>query len=193
MRPELGSRLFGMAWLACAALFARTAVATDSVSTTVERERSVLQVRSTILAAAPAETCYAVLSDFDHLSEFVPDMTASHVVSAPGEPIRLHQVGIASAGFFKVTIDVTFDVKENPPRRLEFERVAGNMDQMRGSWNVTGDDGHCEMRYDADLEPAFWVPPLIGPRLMKGQVEEQMEGLLAEIERRAAAAHASPH
>ena len=68
MRPELGSRLFGMAWLACAALFARTAVATDSVSTTVERERSVLQVRSTILAAAPAETCYAVLSDFAPLA-----------------------------------------------------------------------------------------------------------------------------
>jgi hypothetical protein len=117
-------------------------------------------------------------------------MRASRIISAPGAPIRLHQVGVASAGFFKVTIDVTLDVKEAPPNRLQFERVAGNMDQMRGSWNITGDATRCEIQYDADLEPAFWVPPLIGPRLMRRQVDEQMHGVLAEIERRSNAAPA---
>jgi ribosome-associated toxin RatA of RatAB toxin-antitoxin module len=167
----------------------RAAPAADSITATVDRDHSLLQIRSTILASAPASTCYAVLADFNRLPEYVPDLKSSRIVSAPGEPVRLHQVGVASVALFKVTLDVTLNVKEIPPRRLEFDRVAGNLRQMRGSWNVTGDGGHCEIQYDAEIEPAFWVPPLIGPRLMQGQVVDQMQGLLAEIERRAGTAH----
>lgn len=161
--------------------------AEPSVDTQVEREGALLKVRSVIAADAAPATCYAVLADLDHLADFVPQMKSSRVISAPGAPIRLRQVGDASAGPFHYTIDVTLAVKTDPPRRLEFERVAGNMSAMRGSWNVTGDGARCEIRYEADLEPEFWVPPLIGPRLMKSQVDEQMHGLLAEIERRARA------
>ena len=192
MRAAAGPRVLGIACLGCAILTSRVGLAADPITTTVDRDRSVLQVRSTILAAAPASTCYAVLADFNRLSEYVPDLKTSRIVSAPGEPIRLHQVGIASAGFFKVTLDVTLDVKEAPPRRIDFERIAGNLRQMRGSWNVAGDAAHCEIKYDSNIEPAFWVPPIIGPRLMKGQVEDQMEGLLAEIERRAGTTSNAP-
>ena len=31
------------------------------------------------------------------------------------------------------------------------------------------------------MEPDFWVPPLIGPMLMRREVADQMAGVLAEI------------
>jgi hypothetical protein len=177
------ARFLGALW--CLAGVA--AQAEPSVATTVEHEGTLLKVRSVLAADAAPETCYAVLADLDHLADFVPQMKSSRVISAPGEPIRLRQVGDASAGPFHYTIDVTLAVKTDPPRRLEFERVAGNMSQMRGSWNVSGTGAHCEIRYEADLDPDFWVPPLIGPRLMRSQVDEQMHGILDEIERRSRA------
>lgn len=163
------------------------ALAEESLQTDVTREGRVLQVRATLAADAPAATCYTVLADFDRLEEFIPGLVSSDVLSAPGEPIRLHQVGKASAAFFRVTLDVTLAVRVDPPRRIEFERVAGNLRQMQGSWTVAGDEHRCDIAYRADIEPAFWVPPLIGPALMRNQVEAQLEGLLQELHERAAA------
>lgn len=167
----------------------RTARAEDAIETTVERSGRLLVVRSTFDTAAPATTCYEVLADFDRLAEFVPGLRASRIVSPPGAPLVLHQVGVASAGFVKVTLDLTLDVSADPPRQLQFARRAGNLKQMRGRWTVGGDAGHCTVDYQADIEPAFWVPPLVGPLLMRNQVEKQMEGLVAEMTRRAAGAN----
>jgi len=188
MRRSIGSDALASALAALALCVSRAAFAADPVVTNVDREGSVLQVRSILVADAPATTCYAVLADLDRLADFVPRMKSSRVISPPGQPTRLHQVGDASTGFFHVIVDVTLDVKADPPRRLEFHRVAGNLREMQGSWTVTGDARRCEIRYFADIEPEFWVPPLIGAHLAQEQIEEQLRGLLAEIDRRARAA-----
>jgi ribosome-associated toxin RatA of RatAB toxin-antitoxin module len=184
----------GSAAVACALALAACAACADGLATqasdpldvTVERDGSLLQVRATLRLAAPAATCYAVLADYDHIDEFVPGMTRSEIVSPPGQPIRLHQVGQAGVGPFQVTLDVTLAVTEHPPTRIEFDRVAGNLERMRGDWVVSGDARRCGIAYRADIEPQFWVPPLLGPRLMRNQVEAQLHGLEAEILRRAA-------
>ena len=167
-----------------AALLSPGAGAAAPAETHVERIGSVLQVRSTLEAGAPALTCYATIADLDHLAEFVPGLRSSRVVSPPGAPIELHQVGEARAGPFGVTLDVTLAVRLDPPRHIEFRRIAGNLAQMQGSWTVTGDDRSCRIEYRAAMEPDFWVPPLIGSMLMQREVAAQMEGVLAEIARR---------
>ncbi|MGI9246947.1 MAG: SRPBCC family protein, partial [Steroidobacteraceae bacterium] len=135
---------------------------------------------------------YAVLADFDHIDEFIPGMKSSEVLSAPDAPIRLRQVGDAGIGPFHTAIDVTLAVTTDAPTRIDFARVAGNLEQMNGSWIVAGDHARCGIAYRALIEPRFWVPPLIGPRLMRTQVEQQMQGLLQEIRRRAAGSQQPP-
>jgi ribosome-associated toxin RatA of RatAB toxin-antitoxin module len=154
------------------------------LETKVTREGRLLHVQATLDADAPSTLCYAVLADYDRLEEFVPGLISSDVVSEPGQPIRLHQVGEASAGPFDYTLDVTLAVRDSAPRLIEFERVDGNLRQMKGRWRVTGDTAHCDIDYRAEIEPAFWVPPLIGPMLMRNRVEAQLEGVLEEIHRR---------
>jgi len=154
--------------------------------TDVTRDGSVVQVRSSIKAPAAVELCYAVLADFDRLAEFIPGMESSRIVSAPGEPLLLRQVGSTTAGLSSFTFDVTLAVTLEPPHRITFRRVAGNLEQMAGSWQVSGDAGHCVVHYEAVLEPSFWVPPLIGPLLVRNKVGQQIDGLAAEIVYRAA-------
>jgi ribosome-associated toxin RatA of RatAB toxin-antitoxin module len=157
-----------------------------ALETKVTRAGRLLHVEATLGADAPSTTCYEVLADFDRLETFVPGLVSSDVVSEPGQPIVLRQVGEASAGPFHYTLDVTLAVQEYPPLRIEFERTDGNLRQMKGSWTVAGDATRCDITYRADVEPAFWVPPLVGPVLMRRRVEKQFEGVLAEIHRRAA-------
>ncbi len=157
----------------------------ESLRTEVTPAGSAVQIESRIEVPAPNEVCYAVLADFDHLSEFIPDMQSSRVVSAPGEPIRLRQVGRAVAGFFTFAFDVTLAVSVDPPRQITFSRLEGNLRQMHGRWHISGAEAGCRIEYQAVIEPAFWVPPLIGPVLMRRQIEAQIDGLVSEINRRA--------
>ena len=153
--------------------------------TDVVRDGSAVEVRSSIEAPAAVEQCYAVLVDFDRLAEFIPGLESSRIVSAPGEPLLLRQVGSTTAGLSSFTFDVTLAVMLEPPHRITFRRVAGNLEQMAGSWQVSGDAAHCVVQYQAVLEPSFWVPPLIGPLLIRHKVEQQIDGLAAEIVHRA--------
>lgn len=173
--------------LACLLLLAGPVASEDAPATVTEvtRDGSAVEVRSTIESRASRELCYSVLADFDRLAEFIPGMVSSRIVSEPGAPLRLRQVGRTSVGFIDRDIDVTLAVQVHPPGQIDFERVAGNLRQMRGRWRVDGDASACTIHYEARIEPAFWVPPLIGPLLVRQQVVRQVDGLAAEIARRA--------
>jgi carbon monoxide dehydrogenase subunit G len=166
-------------------IFAAGAAA--GADTDVRRTGKTFQVRAMIEAGAPLDLCYSVLTDFDRLADFIPGMQSSRVVSPPGEPLRLRQVGRTELPFSEYSFDVTLAVELDPPREITFERVAGNLQRMQGRWLVAGDDTRCTIDYQAEIEPGIWVPPLIGPLLMRSQVARQIEGLESEIERRAQA------
>lgn len=154
----------------------------------VGRRGSIFEIRATIEASASIDLCYAVLTDFDRLADFVPGMVSSRIVSPPGEPLRLRQVGRTQLALSDYTFDVTLAVELDAPREITFRSVAGNLQTMQGRWLVAGDAAHCTIDYQADIEPGFWVPPLIGPLLMRSQVARQVEGLESEIARRAQSA-----
>jgi len=163
-------------------LGAGIAMATDA---DVGRTGSGFQIRATVEAAASVELCYAVLTDFDRLSDFIPGMLSSRIVSPAGEPLLLRQVGRTKVAFSEYTFDVTLAVAVDPPREITFRRVAGNLQRMEGGWRIAGDAARCRIDYRADIQPGFWVPPLVGPLIMRSQVARQLEGLESEIARRA--------
>lgn len=167
------------------------ACATASASTPVEVERvdALVRVSATMEARASPGLCFSVLTDFDHMAEFLPSLKSSRLVSLPGEPLRLRQVGRSVLGFSSLAVDVTLAVTLDPPHEFTFTKLAGNLRQMHGAWHVAGDTTHCTIDYRAEIEPDFWVPPLIGPLLIKRQVREQVDALVAEIHGRA---HAAP-
>ena len=157
----------------------------SAADTDVGRSGASFQIRATVEAAASIDLCYEVLTDFDRLSDFIPGMQSSRLVSPPGEPLLLRQVGRTKLAFSEYTFDVTLAVAVDPPREITFRRVAGNLQRMDGTWRIAGDVARCTIDYRADIQPGFWVPPLVGPLIMRSQVDKQLEGLESEIARRA--------
>ncbi len=169
-------------------LIATCASASASTLVEVERVDAVVRVSATIEARASPGLCFSVLTDFDHMADFLPGLQSTGLVSLPGEPLLLREVGRPVLGFSSLAADVTLAVTLDPPHEFTFTRVAGNLRQMSGTWHVAGDATHCTIDYRAEIEPGFWVPPLIGALLIKQQVREQVDALVAEIHRRAKAA-----
>lgn len=170
--------------LAALLVAAPVAAAAPPVEVQVERDGGVMGVLALARASAPVETCYSTLTDFDRLADFIPGMQKSRVTSPAGEPLRVEQVGRTGAGPFSFVLTVTLGLTLEPPTRIDFVRVAGNLKRMDGRWLVEPAEGGCSIGYRATIEPQFWVPPLIGPLLMRQQVTDQLQGLVGEIERR---------
>jgi ribosome-associated toxin RatA of RatAB toxin-antitoxin module len=144
-------------------------------------------VRSTTVVAAGATIAWQVISDYNRLAEFVPDLRISRVVSAPGEPLLVEQGGEAGFLIFRFSINVVLEISEFAPQRLAFRAIRGNMRSMRGEWRIGTAASGIVLEYFAELEPAFWVPPLLGPAVMRRDIAAQIGGVVREIERRQAA------
>lgn len=179
-----GPGLAGRMLIAAAIVFATgLARADDVVRITIERAGPGYEVMACASTTASPGLTWQVLTDFDHLSDFVPDMRRSRVISAPGEPLRVEQQGTWHALFFQRRIEVVFAIELDPMRDIAFRAVDGNLRPMSGHLRLTGRPD-CRIEYRAQSTPAFWIPPLIGPALMRGQIREQLEGVLGEIRRR---------
>jgi len=164
-------------------------LAACAADASVTREGAILYVGATVNAAAPVESCYAVLTDYERLSEFVPGIRSSKVVSQPGEMLKIEQVGVAGPSFLGLTVRTTLGLTLTPPgagpeARVDFGAYGGNLRQMYGAWVVRESKAGCRIEYRATIEPDFPVPPLVGPFVMRRQVEAQLDAIAREIERR---------
>ena len=158
----------------------------------IEHNGSVYSMRIELPVAADPATVWQVLSDYDHLAGFLPNLRTSRIISAPGEPLRIEQRGETGFLFFTFSVDVELAIEETPPLRLGFRAIRGNMRNMRGEWRIVRTDAGSRMEYESEMEPDFWVPPLIGPAVVRRDVSNQVAGLVREIMRRQALVQSQP-
>ncbi len=135
---------------------------------------------------------WEVLTDYNRLADSAPGLSASRIVSAAGEPLLLEQKGEAGFRVFCFPIEVVLRVEERPHEWLRFSLVRGNMKAMRGEWRIEKAENGTRVTYEAELTPGFWVPPVIGPRIIRRNVRKQLEGLGREMLKRAARGKIQP-
>jgi ribosome-associated toxin RatA of RatAB toxin-antitoxin module len=175
-------------WSLLAAFFSIPSLAMAAVSAHVDRtfDRFSIVVRAD--ADVSPEIAWAVLTDYNNLSRFVPDMSMSRVVSAPGEPVRVEQKGKEGLLSFVFPEQVVLAMEEQPIHRIRFRAVSGTVKSMQGEWLII-DEGHAvSVLYSAKVVAGRLVPPLLSESLLEKRLKEKMEGVIREMKRRAARA-----
>jgi len=101
---------------------------------------------------------WRVLTDYEHLNEFVPFVRSSHVVRTEPRGLLLRQNG--RAGFLVLHRDfsVTFRVKEAPMSEIQFDAVAGDFQRFKGYWHLKPQAGWTFVSHEVEVKPAFFVP-----------------------------------
>jgi len=157
------------------------------ISVYVDRSGDAVAVDIRALVPVLPRIVWDVLTDYNRIATFVPGLKVSRLLSGAGEPLLLEQKGGVSVAVFSFDIDVVARVEELPFNTIRFEAVRGNMREMRGEWNVEDLGEGSRLRYRVHVVPSFWVPPVIGPALIRRNFLEQFDALTREMMRRAAA------
>lgn len=145
----------------------------------------VITIDAEMLVPADAKTAWTVLTDYDNLARFVPEMKSSRITSAPGQPKRLEQRGKSGMLSFFTPEFIVFHLDETPHERIRFNKVSGDVKSMRGEWLIVGDGNPVRVFYRARIVPKVPLPPLLGTTMIELDVESKLAAIRREIARRA--------
>jgi hypothetical protein len=176
-------RPVGIAFMVAVLFVAIAAHATDVSVQTRHHGDEIIVVASTEFAARMDEA-WAVLTDYDHLARFIPNMRSSRVIArSPAGPV-VKQKGVARMFAFSVPFQVTLAVRELPPDRIESRGAGGSFREFRGMYELDADHGRTRLRYTCTMIPDFFVPPLLGTMILEHDVKDSLGALADEIVRR---------
>ena len=168
------------------------AAAADAIDARIERQGEYITVNASVLMQVDARIAWEVLSDYDHLARFIPDMKTSRVVSRDGNRVLVEQKGEFGFFFYRQPVDVTLEVLEQPPHRIDARRIAGNIRELETRYELGTSAAGVRFDYSGRFIPAFSLPPLIGMPIVRRIVERRFRAMVEEIVRRDALARSRP-
>jgi ribosome-associated toxin RatA of RatAB toxin-antitoxin module len=94
------------------------------------------QISATIQIPQPVVQVWEVLTNYEALADFIPNLANSRLLEHPNGGIRLEQVG--SQRFLRLNFSarVVLDLEEYFPKEIIFQMVEGDFKDFSGSWRL---------------------------------------------------------
>jgi len=127
--------------------------------------------------AAPPDRLRRYLTDYSNYAEYFASIRESTVLAgSPGTVQRVRLRLRACVWFFCRTVTFVKDVTELPNGeiRARIDPTLSDFQEATEYWRVTPEGGQTRLQYRAALVPDFFVPPLIGPWLLKRQIHASL-------------------
>lgn len=184
-------KLFFVFWsLAMLLAPAQAALAADGSLTVpdndvqVQRAGTSFTVDVNFYTPVPPAQAWAVLTDFEHMGSFVPNLTSSQVLERGDARLKVAQKGVARYGFFSANFESVREISLSPQREIRAHNIGGNVKSLDSVMQLQAEGSGTRLHYHAEVTPGFWFPPLIGPSLVRHETAEQFTAMLQEMQRR---------
>lgn len=137
--------------------------------------------------SAPPLAVFAVITDYPHIQDLHRRVRESRVLrrlDARTTEVFTLLRGCVAAVFCKSIRRVEL-VTENPPYELSAEVLPGQSDLKSGRvhWQLSAEADGTRLTYQSEMEPDFWVPPLLGDALMSRSIRNTTQQMIEEVER----------
>ena len=131
-------------------------------------------------------TVWGVLTDYDHLSDFLPSLILSRVRHAEKDHLLLDQVMEGRIFIFALRFSLTLDVLQEPFRRIAFKDILHkSFEAYSGEWIVEDAAGTATVHYHLDVVRGGRTPFFVDEKsLLVNNVRDLLSRVRAEIARR---------
>ncbi|MEH2379049.1 MAG: SRPBCC family protein [Nostoc sp.] len=111
--------------------FALAAKVEVEIEKIAERQR---RITAKVQIPHPVAQIWKVLTDYEALPDFLPNLAKSRLIEHPNGGIRLEQVGSQRLLNFNFSARVVLDLEEYFPKEINFRMVEGDFKDFSGSW-----------------------------------------------------------
>ncbi|MBD2614892.1 MAG: cyclase [Nostoc sp. GBBB01] len=130
------------------------------------------QISAKIQIPQPVEQIWKVLTDYEALADFIPNLAKSRLIEHPDGGIRLEQIGSQRLLNFNFCARVVLDLEEYFPKEINFRMVEGDFKGFSGTWCLEpyslGEQIGTNLCYTIQVWPKLTMPvSIIENRLSK--------------------------
>ena len=122
-----------------------------------EKERRIV---ATVIVPRSVEQVWQVITDYEHLADFIPNLTTSKVLPSSEDCTRIEQIGTECFLRFKFCARVVLNMTECFPHEVRFLMEEGDFRQFEGTWRLqpTADKASTRLSYDLSVKPPRAMP-----------------------------------
>jgi ribosome-associated toxin RatA of RatAB toxin-antitoxin module len=148
-----------------------------------ERKR---QITATIQIPQSVEHVWKVLTDYEALAEFIPNLAKSRRLAHPTGGIRLEQVGSQRVLNFNFCARVVLDLEECFQQTINFQMVEGDFKDYSGSWCLepycVGEDVGTNLCYTINIWTKVIMPVTLIERRLKNDLQLNLLAIRQRVE-----------
>lgn len=181
--------MFARLFLASLLVFSESAMAQSPKSEVVVKRvntngEQVFEVTASGAVKAAPEAVWKVLTDYERMPEYVPDLEKTKVLSRTGPRVIIEQSGVARFLFLSRTIHLVVQAHEEPTTGIDISLVTGDMKVYSCRWQMTAlPDGGTRIDYTGKMVPKFYVPGMLGSNIIRRDIERMMSAVLERLEK----------
>ena len=159
----------------------------DTIQQEMERlpmgtRRLAVQLR---LAADP-QWVWSVLTDYDRLDRFIPNLASSRQIWRRANRVAVEQVGTQQFCGLRFSARVTLELEEDRPNgRLNFRMLDGDFRCFQGTWMVGADATSSWLLYDLTVQGKAGMPIGLIEQRLQEDLANNLRGVQQEAMRRA--------
>jgi len=147
-----------------------------------ERQR---QITAKIQISQPVEQVWQVLTDYEALASFIPNLAKSRRLEHPTGGIRLEQVGTQRLLRFNFSARVVLDLEEKFPDEINFNMVEGDFKAFSGSWLLKpslAEQTRTHLCYSVLVWPKLTMPIAIIERRLSSDMQLNLLAIRQRVE-----------
>ncbi len=135
----------------------------DTVNVTSEQiDSRQRKISAKIQIPFPAERIWEILTDYETLADFIPNLSKSRLIDHPTGGIRLEQIGSQCLLNFQFCARVVLDMVESFPHQIDFCMVEGDFKVFEGNWflqpALNAESNSTDLIYTVKILPRRLMP-----------------------------------
>lgn len=160
----------------------------EVIESHIEHSGNRYSIRMVMHVDVDATTVYNTLTDYANFTQLDESILESTLVHAAHPHYQVRVVTNSCALFFCKEMVVFENVKELPNGvvQVDVDPAQSDFHYGRMLWQITPHENGTRVSFDGELEPSFWVPPLLGPMLFKSGFLKETRNMIEGVERIAA-------
>jgi ribosome-associated toxin RatA of RatAB toxin-antitoxin module len=156
----------------------------------VSEARGIYTVAARFTVPETAAAVLAVLTDYERIPRFMPEIVSSVVVERTPDRAVVKQEAVSRFMMFSKRVHLVLDIHEDAAAIRFRDRCGRSFAQYDGGWRIAESNGRTDVVYELIAEPSFDVPDFLLKRLLRRNSIEMIDRLRDEIRSRSTQPHA---
>lgn len=169
-------------------IFVAAAIEGEPVEVDASRENGRVTVTARFVVPVSRELAWSVLTDYEKMSGFLPNLSESKVLQKTGSVLRIQQKGTVPFVLFSISYVSVRDVELMPDFEMRASSVDGNTGTIRSVSKLLSINNQTEYKLSTDWTPTSQIVAVLGTGTLRDLISQQLQAVRREMLRRQALA-----